>query len=137
MAIAAATEVSHLRYLVEYYVLIFRPQEMVISGTIDFDLTGIPPEHDEFDLQSALEEARVEIEIETASVLEKRALEVKRDDLAYIPFTYAPDAISVVGTWMRGHFVEQLRAIARTTQCPKLRLYLSFVTQDTQGIFDA
>lgn len=133
MAIAAATEVSHLRYLVEYHVLTFLPQEKVISGTIDFNLTGLPSEHVEFDLQSALEEARAQIEIETASVLEMRALEVKREDLAYLPFTYAPDVVSLFGTWMRGDFVEQIRAVATTTQCPKLRLYLSLVTQKNPG----
>lgn len=137
MAIAAATEVGHLRYLVEYHVLTFRPQEAVISGTIDFDLTGLPPEHGEFDLQSALEEARTQIEIETANLLEKRALELKREDLAYLPFTYAPDAVSVVGTWMRGHFVEQIRGIAKATKCPKLSLYLSFVIQNAPSTFGA
>lgn len=135
MAIGAATEVAHLRYLVEYYVLTFRPQEAVISGTIDFNLTGLSPEHGEFDLQSALEEARAQIEIETARLLEKRALELKREDLAYFPFTFAPDGVSLAGTWMRGHFVEQLRAIAKNTKCPKLSLYLSFVTQNAPGIF--
>lgn len=135
MAIAAASEVFHLRYLVEYYLLTFRPQEAMISGSIDFNLTALPPEHGEFDLQSALEEARTQIEIETATFLEKRAMEVNRDDLAYLPFTYAPEAVSVVGTWMRGHFVDQIRAISKTTQCPKLKLYLSFVTQNTPGTF--
>lgn len=42
-----------------------------------------------------------------------------------IPMTHRP----FLGCWMRGHFHEEIRSIAETTKCNRLKLYLTLTMQ--------
>lgn len=132
-AVATATELRPGKFLAEYFVLTKRPTETVKSGAMTLDFASLPPDLGRFDLETTIDEARSQIEIETVLLLEKQATQANRPDLAYQAFTYTAGAASILSAWMHGNFIEQIKFIKETTRCSKLQVYLGFVLQNTLG----
>lgn len=131
-AICTGTESSPGQYRAEHFILMQRPSEALHIGTpIVFDSSKFPAELGAIDIDFAITEANRQAEIDLQLLLEKRATELQRPDLAYLPFDLQPRPGSLLSCWMRGRFNEQLNAINRSTKCPSLQSYLGLLQQNS------
>jgi hypothetical protein len=130
-SIVTATEVNADLIKAEYFLLVQRPAAALHHGTIELNLKNFPSELERWDTSFALDEAQLQVEIEVGNLLEARAAELNRDDLAYLPFEFKSSGVSLMGPWMRGLFESQIREILRQTESPKLKLYLGFLVQNS------
>jgi len=128
-SIATATEVNADLIKAEYYLLVQRPTAALHQGTIALNLRNFPSELEKWDITFALDEAQLQVEIEAGILLEARAAELNREDLAYLPFEFKSSGVSLMGPLTRGLFETQIREILRQTESPKLKLYLGFLVQ--------
>ncbi len=130
-SIVTATELNAELIKAEYFLIVQRPSPKLHWGTIDFNTTNFPIELEGWTLSTALDEAQAQVDVETGSLLESCAIELSRPDLAYLPFEFKSAGVSLLGPWMRGLFEDQIRQILQQTSSPKLRLYLSFLIQNS------
>ena len=101
--------------------------------TGNFDIGGkIPPEAGEIDIDFAIDEALGQAEIDLSLMLEKRAAELNRPDLAYLPFELEERRGSLMSCWMRGCFAQQLTTIRNSTKCSSLAFYLELLQQNSR-----
>lgn len=128
-AIATGTEVAHGEYRAEHFILTQRPNEALKIGTVDISGKSFPAELGTVDADFAIAEAHRQAEIDLLFLLEQRASELGRPDLAYLPFDLKQCPSPLVGCWMRGRFMKQLMAIKDATKCPSLARYLSLLQQ--------
>lgn len=129
-AITTATEIAANKYGIECFILTQRPKESLLVRSFDIDVSGIPAELETFDLAFATREALTQSKIEIGNLLETRASELTRPDLAYLNFELSGSKGSIVGPWVRGRFSSQIRQISGITQCPRLKFYLSLLFQN-------
>ena len=128
-AIVSGTEVAQGEYRAEYFILTQRPGEALHIGAFDISGNSFPVELGTVDTDFAITEAYRQVEIDLLLLLEKRAAELGRPDLAYLPFELAQRPNPFVGCWMRGRFINQIKAVTDATKCPLLARYLGFLQQ--------
>jgi hypothetical protein len=127
--ITTGTEVSKGECDGEYYILTQRPQEALRSRAFHFSGNSLPAELGVVDSKFAQAEALRQSELDLFLLLEARAAELGRPDLACLPFELQQRTSPFVGCWMHGRFVEQLKVINRTSRCPALVRYLDLLQQ--------
>lgn len=133
-AICTGTEISPGKYRAEYFILMQRPTETLhIGPPIIFDGQTFPPGLDAIDMNFAIDEANRQAEIDLLQLLESRAAELQRPELAYLPLGLEPRPSSLMGCWMRGLFSKQIPAIIESTKCPQLAFYLRLLKQNIAG----
>jgi hypothetical protein len=113
----------------EWYILTQRPKEELNHGIIDVSSKGPPPELGVIDILFARAEALAQARINLLDLLEKRALEVKREELAYLPFDLKQIASPLLGCWIRGRFNAQLTQVECLTSAPNLTTHLRLMQQ--------
>lgn len=127
--IVTGTELSIGEYSAEYFILTQRPSEALHMGAFVISGNSFPTELGTVDTDFALSEAYVQAEIDMLLLLEKRATELGRPDIAYLPFELKQRPSPFVGCWMRGCFTNQLMAVKDATKSPSLASYLSLLKQ--------
>lgn len=134
-SIVSATEVNADLIKAEYFILIQRPNSAVYCGAIEFKKKVFPVELEKWSISDALDKAQLQVKIEVENLLEARASELNRIDLAYLTFEFrSVGDSSLMGAWTRGLFESQIRDILSKTESPKLRLYLKCLVQNPQII---
>jgi hypothetical protein len=113
----------------EWYILTQRPQENLQHGMIDVSGKGLPPELGVVDVDFVSAEALSQARIDLLDLLEKRAKQVSREDIAYLPFELQTTQSPLLGCWMRGRFTSQLTKIKDITGATNLRTYLTLLHQ--------
>ncbi len=117
-------------FVSEYFILTKRPLEAMNSGAVTFSSSPIPPDLGTINLEFALQEGLEQAKIRLYDLLEARAIELGRPDLAYLQFDLKPSRTGhLLGCWMRGQFNAQLSQIGQATQCPPLKRYLGLLSQ--------
>jgi hypothetical protein len=128
--IATSYERSQDQLVAEYFILTNRPHEAMNSGSVTIAVSPIPPDLGTIDLEFALQEGQEQAKLRLYDLLEARATELGRPDLAYLQFDIKPSRTGhLLGCWMRGQFNAQLSEIGQATQCPSLKRYLSLLSQ--------
>ena len=130
-SIVTATEVNADLIKAEYFLLVQRPTATLHRGTIELNMKNFPSDLERWDTSFALDEAQLQVEIEVGNLLEARATELNRVDLAYLPFEFKSSGVSLMGPWTRGLFESQIKDVLRQTESPKLKLYLGFLVQNS------
>lgn len=130
-AIATGTEIAPGEYRAEHFILTQRPSEALHVGNFHIFGGKLPPELGVIDIDFAIAEAYRQAEIDLLLLLEKRAMELERPDLAYLPFDLEPRPGSLLSCWMRGLFTTQITAIKDSTKCPSLAFYLGLLQQNS------
>ena len=129
-AIVTGTEVAQGEYRAEYFILTQRPSESLHIGAFEISGNSFPAELGTVDTIFVQAEAKQQIsDIDMPFLLEKRAIELGRPDVAYIPFELEQRPSPFVGCWMRGCFMKQLMDVKDATKCPELARYLSLLQQ--------
>lgn len=127
--VVTGTQISPEEYFAEHFILTQRPIEALHNGTVEILGKSFPEELGRVDINFALAEAYRQAEIDLLLLVEQRATELARPDLAYLPFDLRECASPFVGCWMRRRFSAQLMAIKDATKCPSLVRYLSLLSQ--------
>jgi hypothetical protein len=130
-SVVTATEINVELIRAEYFLLVQRPFATLHQGTIDLNMADFPAEQERWILSTALDEAQRQVDIETENLLERRANELNRTDLAYLPFEFKSAAVSLMSPWMRGLFEKEIRQILQQTKSPRLQVYLSLLIQNS------
>ena len=129
-AIVAAFESAPNELTTEFFVITKRPKEALNSGNLKIAVSPLPPELGKIDLDFALQEGLQQTELLLMDMLEARASELSRPDVAYLQFELKPTNTGVLlGCWMRGQFNSQLKEVQAKTQCPPLARYLGLFSQ--------
>lgn len=129
-AVIAAFESAPSELTTEFFILTKRPKETLSSGHLKIEVSPLPPELGKIDLEFASEEGLRQTELSLMDLLEVRAAELSRPDVAYLQFELKPTNTGcLLGCWMRGQFNSQLKEIQGITQCHPLARYLGFFSQ--------
>src|SRR4051812_49284358 len=80
-AVVTGTEVAEGEYQAEHFILTQRPREALHMGDIDISGSGLPAELGTVDVEFAVTEAYRQAEIDTLTLLEKRATELGRPEV--------------------------------------------------------
>ncbi|MBT9613157.1 MAG: hypothetical protein IV108_07825 [Burkholderiales bacterium] len=129
-AIVTAFESATNEFTTEFFVITKRPSEALNSGNIKIIASPIPPELGKIDIEFTLQEGLQQTELLLMEMLEARASELSRPDVAYLQFELKPTNTGhLLGCWMRGQFSSQLTEIQAKTQCTPLARYLGFFSQ--------
>lgn len=130
-AITTGTEIAPEEYRAEHFILTQRPTEALHIGRSAIFGQSLPAELGRVDIDSAMDEAYRQVEIDLALLLEKRAKELNRPDLSYLPVELKPRTGSLLSCSVRGCFTKQLMVIKDTTKCPKLVRYFRLLQQNS------
>lgn len=130
-AIATGTEIAPGEYRAEHFILTQRPSEALHVGNSAIFGGNIPPELGVIDIDFVIAEAYRQAEIDLLLLLEKRAMELERPDLAYLPFELEPRSGALMSCWMRGRFTTQITALKDSTKCSTLAFYLGLLQQNS------
>lgn len=128
-AICTATDLPNAVFRCEWFLLTQRPTESLHSGVVDISSTGVPKELGEIDLGFAMNEALAQARFDIFSLLEKRAQQVNREEIAYLPFELKRTPTPLLGCWMRGLYTNELRQMKLQTASYQLRTYLGLLEQ--------
>ena len=113
----------------EQFILTQRPTEAIKIDAFEINGRALPEELGKIDLDFVLDEGKTHAEDLVSLLLEHRANELGRPDLALVRFELSERPISFVGCKMRGRFVEQLTKMKETTKCVAFSFYLSLLDQ--------
>lgn len=127
--VVTGVEIAENEYIGEYFVLTQRPAESLNWGSVSISGKSFPKELESVDIDFAMAEAHRQAEIDLQLLVEKRAAQLEREDLAYLPYELKKCASPFVGCWMRGRYTSQLMAIKDATKCPSLARYLNLLRQ--------
>ena len=127
VVISVLAAFHHELEMAEYNILTKRPHEHLISGIVDFDTASYPPELQPIDEAYMEAEAARQAEIDLILELERRATDVKRPELAYLPFKLERTKISPVTLWVRNTFPVKFADMANETKSSDLKRYLRVV----------
>jgi hypothetical protein len=129
-AVVTAFESAPNELTTEFFLLTKRPKEALNSGTLRIAVNPLPPELGKIDLEFALQEGLGQTELSLMDLLDARATELSRPDVAYLQFELKPTKTGdLLGCWMRGQFNAQLEEVQNTTQCRPLKRYLGLLSQ--------
>ena len=128
--VVVATDIIYQStFRAEHYILTQRPQESLRGGTLDIRKSDLPSELGIVDADFAIEEGLRQAEIDIVDMLEKRSIELSRQEIALMSFDLQECHSPFVGCRMRGKFLKQISDIAESTKCSSLYQYLSLVQQ--------
>jgi len=127
--LVTGTEISQGEFRAEYFIFTQRPAEALKTGQVNISSSSFPPELGIVDVDFVMSEALRQAEIDVFLLIENRATELERSDLAYLPFELSEYPNPFVGCKMRGRFTRQLIDVKDSTQCPSLALYLDLLQQ--------
>ena len=127
--VVASANVSAGIYRAEHYILTQRPQESLQSGALRITTTDLPAELGVVDTDFVIREGLRQAEIDIFELLEKRAIELNRPDIALLPFKLQECHSPFVGCRMRGRFLQQLADICEATKCQSFSRYMSLLQQ--------
>lgn len=127
--VVASANTSAGIYNAEYYILTQRPQESLRSGSLRISASGFPEELVTVDADFAIGEGLRQAEIDMFELLESRASELNRPDVALLQFTLQSCQSPFVGCRMRGRFIQQLTDIGEATKCQTLSSYIRILQQ--------
>lgn len=114
----------------EFFLMTKRPTEALHSGAVTIKVSPLPEELGKIDLEFALQEGVRQVELSMTDLLERRAVELSRPDLAYLQFELKPTSSeNLLGCWMRGQFNAQLKDMQGSTRCQPLKSYLGLFSQ--------
>jgi hypothetical protein len=130
-AICAAYALPDGDFKGEWYILTQKPREELHHGAIDVSGKGLPPELGVVDVEFAREEALTQARLDLLELLEKRAKQVDREDLVYLPFELKTIQNPLLGCWMRCRFTSEITKIKDITSAPNLQMYLSLLQRVT------
>lgn len=129
-AVVAAFESAPNELTTEFFIMTKRPKEALNSGGLKITVSPLPPELGKIDIEFALKEGLHQAELSLMNLLETRAVELSRPDVAYLQFELKPTTTGdLLGCWMRGEFNSQIKAVQASTQCRPLVEYLRFLSQ--------
>lgn len=127
--VVTGIELPHAHFRTEQFILTQRPREMLHMNSFEIDGNTFPSELGKVDVDFALAEGLTRAESIVLDLLEKRANELGRAELAYHRFDLVSRPSPFVGCKMRGRFVEQLTQIKNATQCRAFSSYLALLDQ--------
>lgn len=127
--IVTGSEVNQGEYRAEHFILTQRPNEALRMDALDISFPSFPEELGSLDVEYVINEARRQAEMSLQLMLEDRAIELNRNDLAYLPFELEQRPNSLLSCWMRGLYTSELMAIKDNTNCPPLSRYLNLLSQ--------
>ncbi len=129
-AVVTAFESAENEFSSEFFVITKRPEESLNSSGIKIEVSPLPEELGKIDLDFALQEGLQQTDILLMEMLEARATELSRPDLAYLKYELIPmNSGNLLSNWMRGQFNSQLSEIKSKTNCPSLSRYLGLLSQ--------
>lgn len=129
-AVIAAFESAPSELTTEFFILTKRPKEALNFSRLKIAVSQLPPELGKIDLEFALQEGSRQTELSLVDLLEVRAAELSRPDVAYLQFELKPTNTGyLLGCWMRGQFNSQLKEIQGITRCRSLARYLGLFSQ--------
>ena len=129
-AVVTAFESTPKELTTEFFIMTKRPKEALNSGTLKVVVSALPPELGKIDIEFALQEGLRQTELSLMNLLETRAAELSRPDVAYLQFELKPTKTgALLGCWMRGQFNSQLKDVQASTQCLPLARYLGLLSQ--------
>ena len=129
--VVAGAEVMPSTYRAEYGILTQRPKETLSVGGFDIATETFPSELGPVDAKFACEEALRQAENNLFEMLEDRATELNRPEVAHLQFELKECAMPLLGCWMRGRFTNQLIELKDNIQCQPLRTYLAALQRVT------
>ena len=118
--IVTGVEIAKNEYIGEYFALTQRPAESLNWGSVSNSGKSFPKELRSVVIDFAMAEAHPQAEIDLQLLVEKRAAQLEREDLAYLPYELKKCASHFIGCWMSGRHTSQLQAIKDTTKSPSL-----------------
>jgi len=127
--IVTGTELRSKQFAAEYFVLTQRPKEAMHMNAVLIKGASFPEDLATVNCGFAMEEAYRLAEIDLGDLLETRATELQRPDVAYLPVRLKDYNAQLVGCWMRGLFSTQLMDIKDITKCDSLHRYLTLLQQ--------
>lgn len=129
-AIVTAFESAPNELTTEFFLMTRRPKESLNCGTLRVAVSPLPPELGKIDLDFTLQEGLRQAECLLTDLLEARAAELSRPDVAYLQFELKlTNTGDLLGSWMRGQFKPQIDEIRAKTQCRPLARYLDLLSQ--------
>jgi hypothetical protein len=129
-AVITAFESAPNELTAEFFIMTKRPKEALHSGSLKIAVSPLPPELGKIDIEFALQEGLRQTEISLINLLETRATELSRPDVAYLQFELKSTPSGyLLSCWMRGQFNSQLKEIQTRTQCRSLAQYLGLFSQ--------
>ena len=115
-------------YKVECFVITQRPKPALHTVAFPVVAGDVPNELLSVDLDFLVDEGRQQGENRIIDRLGELADELRRPDLLSLPVRLEEcPGRPFVGCWLRGAFHEQIREVARTTECASLAKYLGMV----------
>jgi hypothetical protein len=127
--VAVGIYAKEKKYKGEYFVITQRPKPTLFSGGFEFSADDFPQDFLTVDLDFLVQESRQQAEIRLIDRLEQLSEELKKPDLLALQVRLVENNMRpFVGCWLRGSFHEQIRQIAKTTECQSLSIYLSAVS---------
>ncbi|WP_156862538.1 hypothetical protein [Casimicrobium huifangae] len=129
-AVVTAFESAPDELTTEFFIMTKRPNETLNSGAVKIRVTPLPPELGKIDMEFASEEGLRQTELALMTLLEERAAELSRPDVAYLQFELKPtNTGALLGCWMRGQFNSQIKEVQAKTKCRLLARYLDLYSQ--------
>jgi len=131
-AISAAIAELANTYRCECYVVSQRSEPHLFSESFSISPGDTPEEFLKVDIDFVLQEGKQQAEMHLADRLLDIAEKKQRPNLyglniELVELSYTP----LLGCWMRGVFHEEIRSIAKATECNQLRFYLDAVTRSS------
>lgn len=131
-AIVTAIEMSPNELRTEYFVLTKRPTETLHNSSLRINVTPLPLELEQIDLDFALDQGKNQVELLLMDGLENRAAELSRPDIAYLQFELKElPSLSLMSPWTRGLFNAQIVQIGQATKCTALSRYIGLLSQNS------
>jgi hypothetical protein len=129
-AVVTAFESAPNELTTEFFIMTKRPTEALHAGSIKIAVSPLPPELGKIDLEFAMQEGLNQTQFLLENLLETRATELSRPDVAYLQFELKQTPTGhLLGCWMRGQFNSQIKGVQAGTQCRPLARYLGLLSQ--------
>jgi hypothetical protein len=130
--IAAAMVESAGVYRCEYFVVTKRDSPHLYHETFTFEPNGVPEDVLKVDVDFLIGEARQQAE----NYLSQRLFDIAEEKGVSNLLDYRLDLIEMSymplhGSYMRGQFVEETRAVAERTACAQLKRHLNLVVRSS------
>lgn len=127
--VVTGIEMAPNRYRTEQFILLQRPVEALHMEAFEINGGTFPAELGTVDVDFAMEEGLMHAESLVSQLLEQRANELGRPDLAMLRVDLVSRPSPFVGCKMRGCFVDQMTAVKNATKCRSFSNYLGLLDQ--------
>lgn len=120
--VVTAYESTPVELAGEFFILTKRPQEALNFGALKIAASALPPEFGKIDIEFVLRESLCQSDRLLNDMLEARAVELARPDVACLRFELKPNTTTgLLHCWMNGRFKPQLKDIQTKTQSNAMR----------------